>query len=206
MQVTDNATLILRLPIHFSRKKIPKLIEKNKKWIEKNINIMRNRQQKFIKKRFVEGELFLYLGKTYPLHITNNSSHPLLFQNGFFLSAQYLSSASVVFESWYRKEASQIIPERVKLLSEIYGIPYEAVKISSAQKRWGSCSAGNTLRFSWRLLLAPMSVIDYVIVHELAHTSEKNHSRNFWKKVEIMMANYKEERKWLNANGYLLKI
>jgi predicted metal-dependent hydrolase len=85
-----------------------------------------------------------------------------------------------------------------------YGFQYKKIGITSAQTRWGSCSANGSLNFSWRLILAPMEAVDYVVVHELVHTVHHNHSRRFWQKVGKIMPDYKERRKWLRKNGQRL--
>jgi predicted metal-dependent hydrolase len=81
-----------------------------------------------------------------------------------------------------------------------------AIKITEARKRWGSCGSKGTLNFSWRLIMAPMEVIDYVIVHELAHIGQLNHSPTYWRKVAEILPDYKKREKWLKENGGLLSI
>ena len=77
------------------------------------------------------------------------------------------------------------------------------IRITGARTRWGSC-AGERLNFTYRLAMAPLEVIDYVIVHELVHIEVKNHSKTFWKRVEKIMPGYKRRRRWLKENGYSL--
>jgi hypothetical protein len=106
----------------------------------------------------------------------------------------------------YKKQAKQFIPARVGELSSLTGLSYKGIKITSARKRFGSCSLTNKLTFSWRLLLAPEEVLDYVIIHELAHTAEKNHSKRFWSKVRELMPDYRSAHTWLKQNGASLNI
>jgi len=103
-----------------------------------------------------------------------------------------------------KRRAQEIIPQRVELYSQQTGIKYSKIRISNARKRWGSCSAKGNLNFSWRLSLAPLEVIDYVVVHELAHIVHKNHSRKFWKLVSEIYPQFKLCRKWLRDKGRLL--
>jgi len=86
------------------------------------------------------------------------------------------------------------------------GLRYNRIKITNALKTWGSCSHQGNLNFTWRLIMAPLNVVDYVVVHELIHLDEKNHSRTFWEKVEILMPGYKEHKEWLKKNGHILKL
>ena len=102
--------------------------------------------------------------------------------------------------SWYRKQAREILTQRMEHFSKLSGWTYTSISINSARTRWGSCGPKNSINFSWRLVMAPMSVIDYVVVHELAHTVVKNHSRKFWDAVASVMPDYKERRRWLKEN------
>jgi len=103
-----------------------------------------------------------------------------------------------------KEQALKKIALRVKYYSSLTGFKYKQIKITSAQKRWGSCSAQNNLNFPQRLALAPDKVIDYVIVHELCHIKHKNHSKNFWNEVAQIMPDYKKHRLWIKNHGYLL--
>ena len=104
----------------------------------------------------------------------------------------------------YKEKALKKISERVEFYAQKEGYSYGKVRITSAKKRWGSCSATNDLNFTWRLFLAPDSVLDYVVVHELAHTIHKNHSKAFWNEVERVLPNWKKQRQWLRDKGFTL--
>ena len=104
-------------------------------------------------------------------------------------------------EKWLRQQALAVLQERTAHYAELMGVVYQNVKLSSAAKRWGSCSIKGNLNFSWRLVFYPLAVLDYVVVHELAHRREMNHSAAFWKVVATWMPDYKKYRKWLRDNG-----
>ncbi len=106
----------------------------------------------------------------------------------------------------YQKEAPARITERVEFYAKRTGLKYQSIAISNALHRWGSCSPNGKLRFTWRLMLAPQEVIDYVVVHELTHLLEKNHSRAFWAKVREILPQYKKHAAWLKANQHLLRL
>ena len=106
----------------------------------------------------------------------------------------------------YKKEAKKYIPLRVDEFALKYSLKYNSVKITSTRTRWWSCTSRRTLNFTYRLILLPKEVVDYIIIHELAHLKEMNHSRAFWNEVEKMMPNYKEHEMWLKKNGYLYSI
>ena len=103
----------------------------------------------------------------------------------------------------YKKQAKEYIPSRVAELATKNWLEYNTIKITSAKTRWWSCTSKKNLNFSFRLILAPKEVIDYVIIHELSHLIHMNHSRRFWWKVTEMMPDYKTHEKWLKENGDL---
>ncbi len=138
--------------------------------------------------------------------IVDNQQLPLTLSDQFYLSASGLPHAGAVFKAWYTQQAFQVISERVQWFAAQNGFDYGRVKITEARTRWGSCGRGGSLNFSWRLVMAPLPVIDYVVVHELVHLQEKNHSKAFWMKVKLLMPDYQRHINWLNANGYLLTI
>lgn len=98
-------------------------------------------------------------------------------------------------------KAKKYIPNRVKELASEHWFEYNNIRITGAEWRWGSCSSKRNLSFSFRLILTPLEVIDYVIIHELSHLKHMNHSRAFWNEVRSMMSDYKEKEKWLKVHG-----
>ena len=157
-------------------------------------------------KEFVSGESFLLLGRTYTLFITKDQDIPLKFDNAFYLDARFKESAKELFIDFYKKTARAVLEERVEYYSKLTGIKYQGIKITSANKRWGSCSKDNRLSFTYKLIMAPISIIDYVVVHELCHVVLHNHSKAFWLKVHSILPNYKEAQLWLKEKGHLLDI
>jgi predicted metal-dependent hydrolase len=206
LQVSDDDTLIVRAPFEVSEEIIDRVILKHSDWIEKKKKEMQLRDIRFSKKEFVNGEGFLYLGSYYRLRLVENQETPLNFENEFLLSKEYLVGARENFIDWYKERAYEKIFERVKWYAQKRGFKYNKISITNAQKRWGSCSCRNNLNFSWRLIMAPLPVVDFVIVHELVHLDEKNHSKTFWNKVKMLMTDYKKHQEWLKRNGHLLRL
>lgn len=101
----------------------------------------------------------------------------------------------------YKNEARELISRRTKYFSEIMGARYSKIRIGDASTRWGSCGPTGNLNFNWRLVLAPGEVVDYVVIHELAHLSIKDHSARFWKLVARYCPEHLERRRWLRKNG-----
>lgn len=109
-------------------------------------------------------------------------------------------------EKRYRHAAKEYFPKRVEYYAQQIGVSYERIRIAEQKTRWGSCSGKGTLSFNWKLMLAPPKVLDYVVVHEVCHLKEMNHSPRFWNLVEEIMPDYKEYRKWLKENGNTLRL
>ena len=198
--VKPDGALIVRAPLRTPERTINEFIEKNSGWVQR-------KQAEALAapppspRQYLPGELFIYMGNGYPLVITEGQQEPLLLEDAFKLAESAHGNARLVFERWYRAQAIEIITGRVSLYASQHDFQYKRVGITSARTRWGSCSAQGSLNFSWRLILAPLQVVDYVVVHELVHTVCHNHSRRFWNKVETIMPDYQERRKWLNANA-----
>jgi len=207
LQITDDGTLIVKAPFGVSEQTIKNVVIKHKDWIERKKKDILSRDPKFAGKEFVNGEGFLYLGKYYKLNIVNKQDAPLLFNNNYFyLLRDYLPVARDLFINWYKEKAYEKISERVEWYAKKRGFVYNKINITSANQRWGSCSSKGNLNFSWRLIMAPLSVIDYVVVHELVHLEERNHAKSFWSKVKMLMPEYEKHRDWLKRNGYLLRL
>lgn len=101
----------------------------------------------------------------------------------------------------YRDKAREIFEQKVSYYAQMMGVSYGRIAIRDQKTRWGSCSGEGNLNFNWRLIFAPAGVLDYVVVHELAHRKEMNHSPRFWKVVEDTMPEYRKYQKWLKENG-----
>lgn len=205
LEIKEDASLVVRAPENVSHELICEFVRKKKAWILGKQKLARKREAKS-SKEFVEGEGFWYLGKIYRLHVVDYQSSPLVFKDKFLLSGRCVDRAREVFIDWYKEQARRQIKERVELYTRMAGVKHGKIKITSARKRWGSCGVGGNLNFSWRLIMAPLKVVDYVVVHEIAHLAERGHSRDFWAKVQAMMPDYRKARSWLKENGYLLNL
>jgi len=108
--------------------------------------------------------------------------------------------------NWYIQEAKRRITERVDFFSQRMNTTYRRISFSDTSSKWGSCFPDNALQFNWRLVMAPIIVIDYVVVHELAHTTEKNHGPKFWRIVASQKPAYKQHIQWLKENSNKLQM
>lgn len=204
--VQRDGKLVVRAPLAAPDEAIQRLIEKKSAWIQSKQKMVKETYPIFKPKEYVNGEGFWYLGKIYRLEIVENAAQTLRLDDRFYLAKSELRRAAQVFERWYRARARQVFSERVAWYAEKHGYPQAGIKITDARRRWGSCSAQGVLSFAWRLVMAPMPVIDYVVVHELVHLVEKNHSKEFWGKVKLILPDDQQRIEWLEVNGHLLRL
>ena len=200
--VQTNGRVVVRAPLRTSQKIIDAFVSSKHEWIEKTRVIQLERGKKYPIRHFISGEQFWYLGKQYPLHIVEKQKPALQFKLGFLLDQKSLPLAKKRFVDWYRDQARLYLSERVNHYAALHQFAYQQIKITSARTRWGSCSGRGTISFTWRLMMAPPDIIDYVIIHELSHTVHHNHSRDFWALVGKLLPDYAAKRKWLNQNGH----
>jgi predicted metal-dependent hydrolase len=204
LQVTHDGMVIVRAPKNAPQKAINSFIARYSKWVEKKKTQAHEFNKTNPPKTFVDGERFIYLGEFYKLSLVDNPNIAIRFDAGFYLDSAQTKKARSLFIDWYIRRAKPIITERVGYYTALTGLTHNRLRITNAKSRWGSCSANNNIRFSWRLVMAPMNVIDYVVVHELVHIQIKNHSKTFWDKVENTLPDYRQHRQWLKDNGRFL--
>src|SRR4030042_1989255 len=111
-----------------------------------------------------------------------------------------------VLTKWYYSRATEIILQRIKRYSHLLNLEPKKILIRNQNKRWGSCSRSGVLRFNWRISMAPVSIVDYVVVHEICHLNEKNHSGEFWRQVALVLPDYKKRRQWLRDSSAGMEI
>ncbi len=196
--VAADASLVVRAPMGTTLEYIKELVFKRRFWINQKKLAVNKNGVVLRKKEFVNGEGFLYLGKLYKLKIRNCDAISL--SEYLFFPKNNLNLAHEKMTEWYKKMALKKISERVDFYSKNTGWKYKSIKINDAKSRWGSCGPSGSLNFTWKLIMAPLNVIDYVVVHELAHINEKNHSSKFWNKVKTVLPDYVKREQWLKEN------
>jgi hypothetical protein len=163
---------------------------------------------------FVSGETFRYLGRAYRLKVLadNTTVVSRITARGSNLVAPVPKGVDAAIRRsavrsglrhWYRERAKAHFPVRAKAIASLLGIPTPAIQIVDQSKRWGSCDARGRIRLNWRLVMAPMSLIDYVIAHEACHVLEHNHSHRFWRSLETIMPDYEVRVRQLDRMGHL---
>ncbi len=205
--VERDRSIVVHAPEGTTDEKIQEVVESKRQWIYKKIT----HPQKYRDlshppgKELVSGESALYLGRHYRIEIVKKGLAEIRFNQRFFIPAAHLGKRKEVLRAWYITRAKEKIIPRVKYHAEELGVTYAAIKIVDNHYRWASCTVKNNVNFNWRLIKAPMFVIDYVIVHELAHLIESNHTPKFWNIVQAQAPTMEKARAWLKENGQLLE-
>ncbi|MEA3326784.1 MAG: SprT family zinc-dependent metalloprotease [Chloroflexota bacterium] len=206
LEIKPDGRLIVRAPKYATQAQILNLVAHKTSWINKTraraAHTFANRKPK----TFKPGETFWYLGELYPLRLTDRSRPPLELDGTFLLARAAQNRSKEVFITWYREETRAITHNLIREYQKKYHFKVNKVRITSARTRWGSCSSKNNLNFTYRLCMAPLRVIDYVVLHELTHLKHHNHSKAFWSAIEKIKPDYRKDRDWLKKQGALLTL
>jgi predicted metal-dependent hydrolase len=206
LEIQSDGNLVIRAPRHVTKSLIKKLLREKQQWILEKQEVIRDRQSENTPRLYVQNEEFYYLGKKYKLDIKDTFSIPVEFNNGFRISARHRDNTKELVRQWYRQQAKKIIPQCAEQIADSHNLSFSNIKITSAEKRWGSCTGKKTINFSWRIIMLPSDIIEYIVIHELAHLKELNHSKNFWQEVRQILPDYKKRRKWLRDNSYKFRL
>lgn len=216
---TGKFTLVIpKFTIGFN---VNRFLEQNAEWINKHTEKAKNIQKLHPKPKYQTGDVFYYFGEKVFLEVLPSpKKRPSIKIRGDKMIIHYKESVEThcnassaedkknkikkIIEKFYRKKAEEVMHDRLQFFDEHYNFKYNNVVLRNQKTRWGSCSSSKNLNFNWRLIMAPIEVIDYIVVHELCHLKQMNHSPNFWKLVESIMPDYKERKKWLKEKHYLL--
>ena len=204
VKISLEGYIVVRAPLNEPIESIQEYLNSQKFYLLRTQQITKVRYLNDLHKKYEDGEKFLYLGRERSLKIVNNSALPLYYDQGiFYLSSSYLKFANKVFIDWYKEKAREYISEIANRYLKLYHIAYEKIVITNAYAQWASCSGNGNLNFSWRAILVPHEVITYLVVHELAHIEIREHSKNYWTKVEKMMPDYLKYENWLDNNAHI---
>lgn len=205
--VERDRTVVVHAPEGISDEKIEKVVNSKRQWIYEKLG----HPQKYQNlphppgKELVSGESALYLGRQYRIEIVKTDLPEIQFTQRFIIPYTQIMKLTEALRAWYITKAREKIIPRVKLHARQLGVDVAEVKIVDNRYRWGSCTLNNNVNINWRLIKAPMFVIDYVIIHELAHLIEANHTPRFWNIVRAQAPTMDKAKAWLKENGQLLE-
>lgn len=212
IEVNLEGKVFVRAPLKLDRNQILDVVKRKANWICK-------KQQELIEKgnirpsnKYIDGEVYLYLGNEYILELfcDENIKRPRieLNENTIKISYKEIGSDVVKFilEMWYRERTLEIVTNRVANYNKFFNTSPKELKVKEQRRRWASCTYDNRILFNWRISMAPIEVIDYIVVHEMCHMDFKDHSKNFWNRVKSVMTDYEIHQLWLKENGIKLDI
>jgi len=201
LEVRPETGLTVVIPKSYKIGQISDLLEAKGSWILDKLAKYGEVQPLYAEKEVKSGDAIPYLGRDLEVvkrQNRRNADSVKLEQDRLVVSLRSPSSRlNLILEQWYRIQAAKLIKERTDKLSARLGLTYNRVIIRGQKTRWGSCSHKGNLSFNWKLIMAPEPVIDYVIIHELAHLKEMNHTKRFWELVAQHCPEWREHRKWL---------
>ena len=192
------------VPEKLTSRQVEDVLESKRKWIYQSLAEWQDLNANRIQRDYVNGEGFLYLGRTYRLKLVSDLPEPLMLKDGYFCLRATKGSApdaDAAFREFYRVKGATRIPPRVAYFQAKMGVKSKSIKIMELKHRWASCTTNGNLNFHWKCMMAPLTVIDYIVVHELAHLIHSNHSAAFWNEVDKVMPDFQERKAWLRDNG-----
>jgi len=205
--VERDRTVIVHAPTQVSDERIHEIVESKRFWIFGKLH----HGQKYCDlphppgKELVSGESALYLGRCYRIEVVDGDASEIQFSHRFLIPKSHAPRRRAVLREWYFERAREKILPRVRRRAKQLGVAFKQAKIVDNRYRWGSCTVKDNVNFNWRLIKAPMFVIDYVVVHELAHLMESNHTSRFWCIVRAQTPTMEKARMWLRENGQILE-
>ena len=197
IHITKDAQVEVRAPYKAKRKEIEQFLISKRDWVEKHLTRIAETHENRLNFELNYGESRPLMGREIPI-IAREGNKVGFDGNCFYLPPDFPSDeVKIAVIGLYKQIAKQVLTDRTLVYAKGMGLTPSAVKVNSAKTRWGSCSNKGSINYSWRLIMAEEDIIDYVIVHELAHLSELNHSPRFWTIVESILPDYKKRQKKL---------
>jgi len=217
INITPTAQVIVLAPRFLSIENIRRIVKKRANWILKKTEFFKNLGTLYPEKELVSGEQLLFLGRKYRLKIKETqkgcSKTPKLIGRRIFISIDKSLSKEKrkkairdILVNWYFSKAQNVVEQRARRYRKLMGLNYAGIDIKNQKRRWGSCSNGGILRFNWKIAMAPISIVDYIVVHELCHLKVKNHSADFWRQVSLVLPDYQTSRDWLKDNAGIFNL
>ena len=199
----------ISVPKNLEQFKIDKILKSKSKWIKKKL-FLQSKITSFRNKEYVSGEDFLYLGRHYRLKIIIGQKYNTEFKDGYLkVTVKDKSNTQKIkrlIKKWYLEKAQLHLNKMTLDLSKELSVGFRSVKVRNYNSRWGSCSSTGKIFYNWRIIMAPVKIINYVVLHELVHLKEHNHSKRFWKLLKSYYSDLDYAKQWLVYNSHTLKI
>lgn len=203
-------------PVGMSDQAVEQVLHLKGRWIMGKLDAIASIEVPPPRKEFISGEKFLYVGRQYTLVVSERAERrPILVMRNSVFEATVLPGLKIwdrqntireLFRAWYKQRAEAKLTEQVRTYADRLNLQPTEIKVMDMDRRWGSCTPRGAVHLNWRLIMAPIQIIDYLVVHELCHLSVPEHSPKFWNRVGSIIADYEERREWLRVNGATLTV
>lgn len=210
--IERNGDIVVRPPKHLSPEKVDAVVEMKRLWIYRNLAEWRDLNAAAVAREWVNGETFLYLGRTYRLSLVDCEQPELSLQEGRFRLSRKLierdgpSGARRAFETYYAEKGLERVKARARYFAPKVGVSVKSIEVKDLGYKWARCGADGRLAFHWKCMMAPSRIVDYIVVHELCHLIVRNHSAAYWNEVDKVMPDYQERKAWLRNHGASLDL
>lgn len=210
--VERDGQVIVRAPETVTAETIDDAVRSNAAWIHRTIAEWEELNAARRHRPFVQGASFLYLGRNYRLRFVSDTSRPLVLRNGWFELDERVTAeggapaARKVFRDFYTTRAASLLEERIALFARRVDVRHGPVAVRELGYHWASCGPSGSLNFHWKIMMAPSTVIDYVVAHELCHLKHRDHSVAFWNEVDKVLPSWRDKKDWLRRCGAALDL
>jgi len=210
--VERDGSVVVHAPHRADDARVAAIVKARDAWIRRGLAAWREANASHVQREFRNGEGFPYLGRSYRLLLVDDQKEPVVLRNGRFLVRRDLvrgknaERARAAFRDYYAERGRERLRERVAYFGERVGARAAAVEVADLGYRWASCSSGGRLSFHWKCVMAPLRVVDYLVVHELCHLHQRTHSAAFWNEIDKVLPDHRERRAWLRRQGASLDV
>ena len=210
--IERDGVVTVRPPANYTPEQVDAVVESKRMWIYRNLAEWKDLNASAVVREWVNGETFLYLGRSYRLSLVSNQEGDLMLKDGRFCLSRSVveeggaEAARLAFETYFAEKGLQRFSERVAYYAPKAGVTVASIKVKEMGYRWASCGKNGVLNFHWKCMMAPPKIIDYIVVHELCHIHHRSHSDAFWNEVDKVMPDYRERKEWLRRRGASLDL
>lgn len=205
--IERDGSVLVRAPEWADDDQIANIVTSKHYWIFRGLAEWRNLNATRVLREYKNGEGFLYLGRAYRLLLVGDQDEPLQLRNGRFTMRRDLAeqgditATKAAFRDYYIARGLERLRQRVDYYTPKVGMSATSVEVRDLGNRWASCSSTGALAFHWKCMMAPQTIIDYIVVHELCHFHHRDHTDAFWNEVDKVLPDYRERKDWLRRNG-----
>ncbi|WP_299977482.1 SprT family zinc-dependent metalloprotease [uncultured Pseudoteredinibacter sp.] len=196
--------VIVRAPLRLPKSEIQAFILKKEAWILRTVKAQSEQLAEVPQRQYIDGEYLPWRGRSLCLRLKPGKRITERIGDELYTAIAEKSQLEERVQAWYRKEAKLVLTQKVERLAAAHGLKFAEVKVRKSKRRWGHCTSKAVLQFNWLIMLAPESVINYLVAHEVAHLRHFNHGPEFWRLVQCFEPGYQQAQAWLKENGHLL--